>query len=233
MEKLAYELWRRPEVPVEAFRDDLVGARGQRLLELGARGLAVSVADEHIRYAQGSVITHLEDPIAAVIGLWLDTHLERAPFEEVIGEASSRYAGYLVLESVPIVNTTRKASPGQRTPGVNTIAFIEKPERLSHAEWLELWQGRHTGVAIETQSTFLYIQNAVVRALTDAAPPWVAIVEEGFPREALTDQKVFYDAGDSDEKLDENRTRMIESCQRFIDFDHLESHVFSHYLLAE
>ena len=46
-------------------------------------------------------------------------------------------------------------------------------------------------------------------------------------------EEVFYDAGDSDQKLDENRGRMIESCQRFIDFDHLESHVFSHYLLAE
>ena len=54
MEKLAYVLWRRPEVPVEAFRDDLVGARGQRLLELGARGLAVSVADRAFSPASSS-----------------------------------------------------------------------------------------------------------------------------------------------------------------------------------
>jgi hypothetical protein len=233
MEKLVYVLWKRPEMPVEAFRDDLIGPCGRRLLELGARGLAVSVADEHVLYAQGSVITHLEVPIAAVIGLWLDTHLDRAPHEEVIAASSSRYAGYLVLESVPIVNSTRKAALGERTPGVNTIGFLEKPERLTYPEWLELWQGRHTGVAVETQSTFLYIQNAVVRALGGAAPPWVAIVEEGFPREALTDQKVFYDAGESDEKLEENRSRMIESCRRFIDFEHLESHVFSQYVLAE
>jgi len=49
----------------------------------------------------------------------------------------------------------------------------------------------------------------------------------------LTDPKVFYDAGDSAAKLAENRRRMIESCRRFIDFDRLESHVFSQYVISE
>jgi len=233
MEKLVYVVWKPPEKSVEEFRDDLVGERGRQLLDLGAKRLAVAVADEHVRYAQGSVITHMETPITAIVSFWLDTHLDRAPLEEAIRSATSRHAGYLVVESVPIVNTTRTAALGQRTPGTHTIAFLEKPDRLSYEEWLDLWQGRHTRVAIETQSTFLYIQNAVVRAVTEGAPPWVAIVEEGFPREALSDQKVFYDAGDSDEKLAENRGRMIESCQRFIDFDRLESHMFSQYVLGD
>jgi hypothetical protein len=232
MEKLVYVVWKRPGASVEVFRDDFVGERGKKLIELGAKKLAVSVADEHVRYAQGSVITHMETPITAIVSFWLDTHLDRAPLEEVIGSATSRRAGYLVLESVPIVNTTQTAAVGERTPGINTIAFLEKPDRLSYDEWLDLWQGGHTRVGVETQSTFLYIQNAVVRAVTGDAPPWVAIVEEGFPREALTDQKVFYDAGDSDEKLAENRGRMIESCRRFIDFDRLESHMFSQYVLG-
>jgi hypothetical protein len=233
MEKLVYVVWKPSHTSVEEFRDDLIGERGRQLVELGAKRLAVAVADEHVRYAQGSVITHMETPITAIISFWLDTHLDRAPLEEVIGDIAPRHAGYLVLESVPIVNTTQTAPLGERTPGTHTIAFLEKPERLRYEEWLDLWQGRHTRVAIETQSTFLYIQNAVVRAVTEGAPPWVAIVEEGFPHEALTDQKVFYDAGDSDEKLAENRGRMIESCQRFIDFDRIESHMFSQYVLAD
>jgi len=233
MEKLVYVAWRPPGVPAEAFRDDLVGECGRRLVDLGAHKLAVSVADEHTRYAQASVITHLDPPIAAVVSLWLDTHLDRGACEEVLAAATSRLAGYLVLESVPLVNTSQRAPLGERTPGINTIAFIEKPDRLRYDEWLELWQGSHTRVAIETQSTFLYIQNAVVRPLTAAAPPWVAIVEEGFPREALSDQKVFYAAGDSDAVLEANRGRMIESCRRFIDFERLESHVFSQYVLTD
>jgi hypothetical protein len=233
VEKLVYVLWKQPDVSVEDFRDDLIGASGAKLAGLGARQLAVSVADEHVAYAQGSVITHMEVPITAVVSFWLDSHLERAPLEALIGNLTSRHAGYLVLESVPIVNASQTAPPGARTPGINTIGFLEKPERLTYEEWLELWQGQHTAVGVETQSTFLYIQNAVVRAVTEAAPPWVAIVEEGFPREALTDQMVFYAAGDSQAKLEENRGRMIESCRRFIDFDELESHMFSQYVLGD
>jgi len=233
MEKLVYAVWRPAALSGSDFRDRLLGDCAERLLQRGAQKLAVSVADEHVDYARGSIISHMEAPIAAVVCFWLDTHLERAPAEAVLRGATARCAGYLVLESVPVPNKTHRVPLGERTPGANTIGFLEKPERLSAEAWLELWQGQHTRVAIETQSTFLYIQNAVVRALTPAAPPWVAIVEEGFPREALIDPRVFYDAGDSAAKLAENRGRMIESCRRFIDFDRLESHVFSQYVLSD
>jgi hypothetical protein len=233
MEKLVYVLWKRPEQDVAALRDELLGVRAKELAELGARRLALSIADEHVAYAQGSVISQMKLPMTAMLSFWLDTHLDRGPLEVVLRDIAERVAGYLVSESVPIVNTTQPAKPGERTPGINTIGFLEKPDSLSYDEWLELWQGQHTRVGIETQSTFLYIQNAVIRPLTADAPPWVAIVEEGFPADALTDQKVFYAAGDSDSKLKENRGRMIESCRRFIEFDHLESHVFSQYVLED
>jgi hypothetical protein len=233
MEKLLYVVWKPEDVSAGAFRSRLVGDSARKLQDLGAEGLAVSVADDDVAYAQGSVITRIDVPIAAIVSFWLDTHLARSSVEAVIRDATSRYAGYLVSESVPIVNTTCRVPLGQRTPGVHTIAFLEKPDRLSYDEWLELWQGQHTRVAIETQSTFLYIQNVVVRALTDAAPPWVAIVEEGFPADALRDPMVFYAAGGSEQKLAANRGRMVESCRRFIDFDRLESHMFSQYVLGD
>jgi hypothetical protein len=233
LEKLVYVAWKPPDVTAEEFRDDLIGSLGAQLAQAGARKLAVSVADADVEYAQGSVITHLPAPITGIVSFWLETHLDRAPAEALLARVCSRLAGYLVLESVPIVNTTHTVPLGSRTPGTNTIGFLEKPERLAYEEWLELWQGRHTRVAIETQSTFLYIQNAVVRALTPEAPPWVAIVEEGFPRDALTDQKIFYAAGDSEAVLEANRGRMIESCMRFIEIDKLESHMFSQYVLGD
>jgi hypothetical protein len=233
MEKLVYVVWNHPDTSAEAFRDDWIGPRAAQLAELGARGLAVSVADDDVAFAGKSVISRIPTPIRGIVSFWLDTHLHRAPAEAVVTDACSRIAGYLVVESVPIVNTEHSVPRGARTPGVNTVGFLEKPDHLAYAEWLELWQGRHTRVAIETQCTFLYIQNAVVRPLTPDAPRWVAIVEEGFPREALTDQKVFYAAGDSDEVLGRNRGCMIESCRKFIEFDRLESHVFSQYVLSD
>ena len=102
---------------------------------------------------------------------------------------------------------------------------------MTYEDWLERWQGHHTRVAIETQSTFLYIQNVIVRALTEDAHPWSAIVEEGFPAEAPTDPMVFFAAGSSREKLEENRRRLMESCGKFIDFARLESHPMSSYVL--
>jgi hypothetical protein len=232
MEKLVYVLWKRDDASRDGLRDALLGDVAAQLRAAGAMQIAVSAADGHVEYAQGSVIRHADPPLDAVVSFWLDTHLDRAPHEAALASASARCAGYLVLESVPLVNTTQRAAPGERTPGVQTIGFLEKPDRLDHETWREIWQGSHTQVALETQSTFQYIQNAVVRALTPGAPPWVAIVQEGFPADAPRDPKVFYAAGDSEETLVRNRTRMIESCRRFIDFDRLESHVFSEYVLG-
>jgi len=233
MEKLVYVVWKQPGVSVEAFRDDWIGPRADSLAKCGAHRIVLDVADADVAYAKASVMSTLETPMSGVLSFWLDTHLERESAEALLRESCTRFAGYLVLESVPIVNTTHRAPVGERTPGTITIGFLQQPAHLAYDEWLERWQGQHTRVGVETQCTFLYVQNAVVRPLTPEAPPWVAIVEEGFPREALLDQKIFYAAGDSDEVLNANRTRMIESCRRFIEFDKLDSHVFSQYRVRD
>ena len=69
-------------------------------------------------------------------------------------------------------------------------------------------------MAIATQSTFGYIQNAVVRALTPDAPPIDAIVEELFPLEATRDLHAFFGAAD-DADLSDRMTRMVSSTSAF------------------
>lgn len=231
MEKLIYVVWKRPGLAAEHFKDEMLGPLARRLLAFGPRALSMNLADDRAAYAQGIRITRMREPVAGTVSVWLDTALARTPLEEALAGATERVAGYLVLESVPIVNTTRVAPLGERTPGITTVALLEKPEGMAYEEWIERWQGQHTRVAIETQSTFSYVQNVVVRALTAKAPPWAAVVEEGFPAEAATDPMVFYAAGGSREKLEENRRRMMESCRRFIDFERLESHPMSSYVL--
>jgi NAD(P)-dependent dehydrogenase (short-subunit alcohol dehydrogenase family) len=233
MEKLVYVVWKPEAVAAELFRDRLLGEVASRLVAAGAHRLAVSVADEHVAFAQHARIAVIDPPISGLVCLWLDTHLKRRACDEILAAATERFASYLVVESRPIVNTTHTAPLGQRTPGVNTVAFIEVPPRLEYEQWREIWQESHTQLAIDTQSTFLYTQNLVVRALSEAAPAWAAIVEEGFPADSFRDPKVFYDAGDSEEKLHENRKKMVESCQRFIDFERLESHPVSEYILRD
>ncbi len=229
MEKLLYVVWKPDEIPIERFRERLLGAVAQTVIDLGAHGLAVSLADE--RALPGLRITQMRQPLSGVVSMWLDTALNRGPIEAVLAGATARIAGYLAVESVPLVNTTQSSPPGERLPGLYTVAFLERPGALTYEQWLQRWQEQHTPVAIATQSTFLYIQNVVVRPLTADAPPWVAIVEEAFPAAAATDPMVFYNAGGSPETLKAHQRLMMESCQRFIDFSRFETHPMSSYLV--
>ena len=228
MEKIVYVAWKPETMPVAEFGRRLRGATADALLALGVHGLTVLVADEEavagLRIAQ-------RDP-TAVVALWVDSALQRAPLERVLGEVSGRLAGYLTLESVPLPNRRHLPARGERIPGLYTVAFLEKPERLDYATWLARWQGEHTAIAIETQRTFHYVQNVLVRALTEDAPPWTAIVEEAFPAAAATDPLQFY-AADSAEELALQQRRMTASCARFIDFARFETLPMSAYVVKQ
>ena len=229
MEKLVYVIWKQRDVSIDDLRGEILGGAGNKLIELGARGLSVNLADTYT--VPGMRITQMAEPMSGTVSIWMDTALERGPLEAVLAGVTERLAGYLVVESVPIVNARHRVAPGQRLPGLYMVAFLEQPAFLTYDAWLQRWQGQHTRVAIETQSTFLYIQNVVIRRLTADAPPWTAIVEEAFPADAGSDPMVFYNAGGSQQRLAENQRRMMESCEKFIDFAHLESHPMSAYTL--
>ncbi|HEY9303623.1 MAG TPA: hypothetical protein VIO95_04960, partial [Mycobacterium sp.] len=119
---------------------------------------------------------------------------------------------YLVTESVPLAAPA--AESGTRTPGLANIALLRRPADMDQATWLNRWQRDHTSVAIETQSTFGYTQNWVVRALTPDAPGIAGIVEELFPIEAITDLHAFFGAAD-DKDLQDRLGRMVASTTAF------------------
>jgi hypothetical protein len=227
VEKIVYVAWKPDGVALADFRSALLGSTANALLAHGARGLTVLLADD--RAVQGLRIAQ-RDP-TAVIGLWVDSALRRAAFEDELRRVTAKLAGYLALESVPLPNTEHVVALGERIPGLYNVAFLEKPEKLAYADWLEHWQGEHTMTAIATQRTFLYVQNVLVRALTADAPPWTAIVEEAFPAEAATDPLRFYTAT-SPAELAAQQRRMMASCERFIDFARFETLPMSAYVLA-
>jgi hypothetical protein len=157
----------------------------------------------------------------------------RGAVEEALAEATSRLAGFLVTESVPIENRTHRAGLGQRTPGITMLSLLERPARLSFEEWIRRWHEEHTPLAIEIQCTCLYVRNVVARALTRDAPPWAGIVEEGFPTEAVTDPMLWYEAEGSQEKLRENLGRMLASVRAFLDVERVESLPMSEWVLRD
>jgi hypothetical protein len=111
------------------------------------------------------------------------------------------------------------------------VTGIVPKDGISYEQFISLWHNEHRAVALETQSTFAYVRNEIVRALTPDAPKWAAVVEESFPIEALTDPAVWYAAVGSPARLEQHRRRMIESCIAFLALDRVESHPMSEYVL--
>ena len=233
MEKVIYTLWKHPEQSTEAFAAALRGPLALQLLPL-SRGLQVNVDDTDVAPAAG--IRQIADaPLPdALLQVWLDSAiaLRRAPVDAAIAATAGRFDAYLVTESQPLRNERYPPIPGQRSYGFAQIALLKKPQRLGYAEWLANWHDGHTPVAIETQSTFEYIQNVVVRALTPGARPYDAIVEECFPPSAMSDPHAFFDAVGDAEKFQRNLDRMMASVDRFLDLGTIDVLATSQYRIS-
>jgi hypothetical protein len=227
MEKILYPVWKPAAIDGDAFRELLLEELAPALIGLGVRGLRVSVVDSDVAAAAGLRQENSRPVMDAMLSIWLDSAVFRQPVEQAIEARVARMVGYLVTESEPLVSGT---AAGERTPGMAQVVFLQRPRRLSEQQWLEIWQGSHTQVAIDTQSTFGYRQNVIIRPMTYAAPPFDAIIEENFPVEAMNSQQAFYGV-ETDEALQANLKAMIESVVRFIDFDKIDVVPTSEYLI--
>ena len=147
--------------------------------------------------------------------------------DELLARHGDSVSAYLVTESVPIAPPDRL---GERTPGFANIALLRRPPELDHATWLTRWQVDHTPVAIDTQATFGYTQNVVVRPLTPDAPVIDGIVEELFPDAATTDLHAFFGAAD-DADLHDRMTRMVASTSAFGATDNIDTVPTSRFLI--
>ena len=183
------------------------------LLDLEVPGLAVNVRDDVVRDSL-MTLTTLDPPVVALVSLWTQQSYGdqvRAAIALLEKECDD-VAAYLVTESVPI--RPPDTVPGQRTAGLANVALLRRPNDLDEATWLTRWHIDHTPVAIATQSTFGYTQNAVVRPLTPGASVIAAIIEELFPVEAISDLHAFFGAADGDD-LRDRMERMVASTAAF------------------
>ena len=209
--------------PAGTVHPDVAGALRQRtvpaLFDMGARTVQVNVTDSGLGHPFGVAPEPGSEEILAAVSAWVDS-AEGSRVGSALpdpGSSGAAWHGWLVCESEPIRNVAHPPGPDGRVPGFAQLVGLTRPARLSWAEWRRIWQGTHTSVAINTQSTFRYVQNVVFRALTPDAPAYAAIVEECFPIEATTDLHVFFDAVGDDARLARHMAAMSESCDRFMD----------------
>jgi hypothetical protein len=233
MEKLVFLVWPRSTPPAAGLAGALLGPVADAMGVAGARGVQVNVDDAEVAGAAVR-FTHLDAAVSAVVSVWVDAAEAAAPVLAAALTGSDEVgsvAGYLVAEAVPLADG-RPVRAGERTPGFANVALLRRPADLAPDVWRERWQGHHTRVAIETQSTFGYTQNLVVRAVTPHAPVIDAIVEELFPIEALADLHAFFDTGGDDEELARRLTAMTTSTGAFGADRDLDVIPTSRYLLS-
>jgi hypothetical protein len=203
---------RRP-VPDEAWCERLRGPVASALLDLGLPGVAVNVRDVAVRDSL-MTLTTLDPPVVALVTAWVQQSYgdQVRTTVDLLARECDSVAAYLVTESVPL--SPPETAEGARTAGFANVALLRRPDHLDAETWFTRWHVDHTPVAIETQSTFGYTQNAVVRALTPDAPVLAAIVEELFPIEATSDLHAFFGAED-DADLGDRMNRMVASTAAF------------------
>lgn len=232
MEKLVYPVWKNSDESGDAFRDRLLAELAPALSGLSnVRRVQFNVVDSAVDAAVNDRQTASQPPIDGMVQVWVNTAVFRSEVEKLLEQHLTRFTGYLVTESEPIVNDKHVTPDGERTPGYSQVVFLQVPSWMNHAAWLEYWQGTHSYVGINTQANFRYVQNVVARPMTYAAPVYHAIVEEGFPTDAMTDKHVFYDAVGDDEKFQKNQQIMLDSCAKFIQFDKIDCIPTSEYII--
>ena len=237
MEKLMLTLWKPPQQSVQQWRQALLDL-GDNLVSAGARTTRVMVVDEGVATASAQRITNSAAPLDGLLSVWLDSASQWPSIKALVTPLTSRLEAYLVLESEPYPEERKSRAAhyrvpvGERTPGMNQVALLHKPDRMSYEHWYDTWRNGHGPNAYPLQSIFGYRQNTVVRALTFGAPVLHGIVEENFPPEAIGNPQGFFAALGDPDKCAQRQQAMYESTSKFIDFQKLDCILTSEYQLS-
>ena len=220
MEKLAYQLWKKDDDSLDAFKDALLNNLKRDIAEL-VSALQINIADADVEPANNLAQSNYPPTPNAVIFIKVKSYFLADTLESHLEKITKKTHGFVVSESI-ILDDSKKSPLGLRSEGFSQVVFLEKPETMSAFDWFDHWTNYHTEIAIKTQSNFIYVQNTVVRPLQKSSPSFIAIIEECFPSEAMTDQEVFYDAKNNPEQLAKHAQIMMDSCEKFIDFKKIE-----------
>ncbi len=224
MEKVVYALWRHGGEAIAAFNARLLAALPGALEEAGASTIRINLRDDAVASAEGLIQRWQTPQQDAVVQFWLPSAnaLFRGPTDAAIARHCDHFAAWLVTESTIIANLADPSSAGQRTQGWSQASFVSFRRDIPRKAALAHWLTHHTRVAIDTQSNFEYVQNLIVRPLTDDAPAYDAFVEECFPDAAMAEPAAFFDAVGDKARLEANQAAMMESCAAFIDFARID-----------
>lgn len=233
MEKLIYLLGDAEPGVIPRGRRDLreaLLAAVPRLIEAGARGLTVSVADVDDPDLDQVAQFNASGLADAQLAVWVD-HLDgRDEIESIVSGLSRRHAGYLVTESIlrdyhELAGDEGAWKPGEPSPGIALVTSFPKPDWIDDETFYARWHGSHGPLSLELHPLTRYVRNAVARVVTPGAPPIRAIVSESVESAAVaSDVERFYGGR-------ANRKRIVEDLFSFAELDGMTTVVMREFIL--
>ncbi|QGP80496.1 EthD domain-containing protein [Sphingobium sp. CAP-1] len=225
MEKIIVALWAPEGESREAYAARILASLPQALRAGGAQHIRLNVRDAEVMPADPLTQRWQAPQQTAVAQFWMPSSNRRfrGAVDAALASHSARFAAWLVCESTIIAPKagSEPAQPGRST-GWAQASFISFRADMPREAAISHWHSHHTHVAIETQANVEYVQNLIVKPLTDDATAYDAFVEECFAVEAMTDQSAFFDAVGDANKLAANQKAMMDSCTAFIDFARID-----------
>ncbi len=237
MIKFVYLLWpRRRMTPLEC-RLTLLDGCAPQLLQIGAAGLQINIADDRVDTPSPAPRLLGPEPWAAQVNLWLTDERQRAAHEDVLRAAGFEIAGYRVDAWLYCnYGETRHAKPrdwpdGQRSPGVLAVTLLERPPRIPRDKWMRLWFGWQSPMSEWMQPRCRYVRNVVEEAITPGAAHLDGIVEEAWPsREHVVNKLLFYGARNRWQML-MHMAIMLRSVTRMLKLWRITTVMMSEYFL--
>ena len=194
MEKLIYILQKPSRHEQSGVFEQLATESVQALERLGANRICLQLADldEQIAGLNKERLIGAWDQIGAFVSFWLDSEHQRTRIEEVLLEAAPIVGGYLVTEAEWQAEDVFERD-GSRRAGISQIGGLKPPASMSTEHFFRHWQ-EHSQYSFELHPLRdAYTRHTVVRALTEHAPAYRAIVLEHFPSlELFCDDAQFF-----------------------------------------
>ena len=229
MEKIVIQIWKNREIDDNDFKNFLINEIPLSLRS-DLTSYQVNLPDKDVSKAAGLVQSSYPPSPNAIVFLKVKSLFHVEQKLKVFELHAEKLFSFIVSES-KIIEVDESKNLNKRTEGFSQIVFLEKPDNVDRFDWFDHWTHHHTKIAIETQSNFIYVQNSVVRKLQKQAPNFIAIVEECFPSQAMSDQEEFYAARGDATLMKKNLEIMMDSCSKFIDFSKIEVIPTSRYLV--
>ncbi|CAA0080753.1 EthD domain-containing protein [Zhongshania aliphaticivorans] len=221
MRKIIYLMWSdsSDEHFMRALHQELIPRLGDIA---GIVRRQLNIPDHDVDAASALRMENSAAAFDAMCSVWCTNEVAAALLDNIVRNFCVQFSRYHVEEIERLPNTLHSSECGVRTFGFSQVALLRCPQRMEYDAWLAYWQNTHTTIALETQSTFRYVQNIVSEVAGEDVSCYHAIVEECFPALAMTDSAVFYNAAGDSKKQQDNMKRMIDSCVNFIDFDEID-----------